>query len=473
MDLSRKMQVNSMRPLQWRVMVICLLVAIVDGYELIIMSFVAPTLAQEWGLQQVSVGYVLSAGLLGMGAGAMFLGPLADRMGRRNHILMCLVIGAVGMMLTGLAQNLPSLILARVFAGLWIGAIVPSFNALVAEYSSDRRRGTAMGLLGLGVPIGGVVGGLATGPLMAMWGGWQGPFVVTGVVALLVAVLAYFFLPESVAFLIHSRPKNAINAYNRIADRLGYNREQHLPEPSTKTELKGPLRTITSGILLTRTILLWSAFSLTICGLYFANLWTPSLIASATGDPATGRTVGVVLAGGAIVGSLVFSGLAGKWNPRVVTAWFALIALPVYMVFSFTYDAAPALLVAALIGAVTSGTMQAIYAISPYMYPAAIRGAALGFMVAFGRGVSVLIPILLGYWFAAGGSLELTFQVFGAVITVVGILIFILHRTYRGRTEDPELIFAKNHDIVEELEVPKDGAVPSLGVHDEPIQQAP
>ena len=222
---------------------------------------------------------------------------------------------------------------------------------------------------------------------------------------------------------------------------MGYDQVQQLPDAPNYMTAQRPLRTIGTGILLTRTLMLWSAFCLAVAVLYFANLWTPSLIAMATGEAADGRLVGVLVSVGGIVGTLVFAALAGRWNPRLLTAGLAIVALPVYLLFSVVYTSVAGMTVAVLVGFVTIGAMQALYAISPYVYPAAIRGSALGFMTALGRGVSVLIPILLGYWFAAGRSPEVTFQIFGVIVAVVGLLVFALHRTYRNRTEDPELIF--------------------------------
>ena len=133
-----------MRGLQWGIALTCITLAILDGYEILVMALVAPTLAEQWGLSNVTLGYALSSGLVGMAVGAVFLGPLADRIGRRRHILLCLAMAAIGMALTGLATGVPTLLAARAFAGLWIGAIVPSLNCIVSEYSSDRRRGTVM-----------------------------------------------------------------------------------------------------------------------------------------------------------------------------------------------------------------------------------------------------------------------------------------------------------------------------------------
>jgi MFS family permease len=120
-------------------------------------------------------------------------------------------------------------------------------------------------------------------------------------------------------------------------------------------------------------------------------------------------------------------------------------------------------LAAVLVGIVTIGGMQALYAISPYVYPAANRGAALGFMLAMGRGVSITVPILMGYLFAAGWTPTFTYQVYGVVVLIAAILILGLHRTYRGRTEDPDLVIDEDAGLL-----PRPGKVPARVTADNP-----
>ena len=71
----------------------------IDGYEVLVMAFVAPHVARAWSLGPVEVGYLLSAGIFGMAIGATFLSPLADRIGRRRHIVLCLSLIVIGMVL--------------------------------------------------------------------------------------------------------------------------------------------------------------------------------------------------------------------------------------------------------------------------------------------------------------------------------------------------------------------------------------
>lgn len=448
MDLRDQLRESAMGRMQWGVVALCILLAVIDGYEVIIMAFVAPTLAQEWDLEDATLGYALSAGLLGMAVGAMFLGSLADRIGRRKHILVCLTLGALGMILTGLATTIPQLLAARVFAGLWIGAIVASLNCIVSEFAPDRRRGTVMGIYGIGFPLGGLLGGAATGWLIDLWG-WEGPFVVMGALSALMVVVTFLVLPESVEYLVERQPRNALAEYNKIARRLGYAQSDRLPAPRGGTAADSALRTVFTGTLLRRSLLLWSGYGLLIACFYFANSWTPTMIATATGSVSDGRTVGVLIGVGGIVGALAFAALSARFTPRLVTGTLLVLGLPIYVAFASLHSTGFALPIAVLVGMVTVGGVAAFNAITPSVYPTANRGAAVGFTMGFGRAVSIVVPVLMGYWFAAGGSPQTAFQFYGVVVLAAGVFVFGLHRTYRGRTEDPDLVAGEDATPVE------------------------
>src|SRR4249920_3584 len=102
MELREAIRQNKMTGFQWNVVVICILLTVIDGYEILVVAFTLPAITKEWGL---SIGLAVSIGTLGMGVGAAVLSPLADRLGRRRHIITSLVFIVGGMILSGLAPN--------------------------------------------------------------------------------------------------------------------------------------------------------------------------------------------------------------------------------------------------------------------------------------------------------------------------------------------------------------------------------
>lgn len=428
-----------MRRFQFGIIALCIVLCMIDGYEVLVMAFVAPHVARAWSLGPVEVGYLLSAGIFGMAIGATFLSPLADRIGRRRHIVLCLSLIVIGMVLSAVASSLWQLVGFRAFAGLFIGAIVSSLNIVVSEYSSDKRRGTVMGIYGMGLPAGVALGGAITTPLIAEFG-WRAPFVFGAVLTFLSLLWVLAALPESIEYLIEERPEGALDQYNRIAAKLGYPGATALPQPVESADMHVASKALFHGIMLPRTLLLWLGYASLTAAFYFANTWTAKLIADATGNAALGGRTGVLIAIGGVLGSLLFAGLSMAIRPRIVTALIMFCGSLAYMLFAGNFnDAGLAVVLALAVGACANGGLAAFYAISPFIYPTSVRGTGVGLMIGFGRGVAIVAPIFTGYLLKSDWTPQDLYQFFAAVLVVAGIAVLLLDRTYLGLTENPDL----------------------------------
>ena len=74
---------------QWRAVALCCLINMLDGFDFMVMAFTAASVSAHWSLRGTQLGYLLSAGLIGMTVGSLFIAPLADRIGRRTLVLGC------------------------------------------------------------------------------------------------------------------------------------------------------------------------------------------------------------------------------------------------------------------------------------------------------------------------------------------------------------------------------------------------
>lgn len=432
MNVREAIQKQPMSGFQIGVVIVCLLTCVIDGFEILVMGFVAPALAKAWTLSQVQVGYTLSAGIFGMAVGATFLSPLADKIGRRKHVLVCLILIVVGMMASAASPNLTFLLIARAFAGIFLGAIMSTLNVTVAEYSSDRRRGTAMGVYGIGLPLGAAVGGFMSIWLIGAFG-WRGPLWFGAAMTFVMFLGALAMLPESVNFLVEKRPANALETYNRIGAKLGLAPASELP-PQTHYEVKATVgQSIFKGIMLQRTILLWLGYAFLVSAFYFANTWTPKLLSDATGIPMLGLRVGALISVGGVIGAIGFALLSVRMHPRLATSLVLWCGLIIFILFANTFrSGSAAFVVAVLVGMFVNGGMAAFFAISPPIYPTAIRGAAVGWTLAFGRAAAFVTPIITGYILASGVAPQTVYMGFGVVIALSGCVIFLLHRSYKG-----------------------------------------
>ncbi len=258
-----------MTPLQWRVIALCWLVNMLDGFDLLAISFTAPEIAKTWQLAPQTLGIVFSSGLLGMMIGSLILGPAADHVGRRRMILLAVTMLGASMLATAYAASVGQLMLLRGLTGIAIGALLPSLNTLVAEYTPDRRKNLAISFMHVGYPIGGIAGGWLASQIIPA-SGWPSLFLIGGLFTLAMLPVLLFGLPESLHYLIQ---KNQLTTHKanataqKIAARLGVdlNAAQTQPTPASITRLKDVLR----GQWLAPGLALWTCFFLGNLTLYF------------------------------------------------------------------------------------------------------------------------------------------------------------------------------------------------------------
>lgn len=430
MNLDAAIRNHPMTRFQWAVVAICILLTMIDGYEILITAFTLPALTEHWGLGSSQQGLVASVGTLGMGIGAVALGPLADRIGRRRHILWSLALIVPGMVLSGLAWSFESFLAFRFLSGLFLGGIVPSINVLVAEYANKERRGAVMGVYGIGLPLGAAIGGFLSVSLINAFS-WRGPYFFAAAVTALLLVLAIARLPESVGYLVQKRPAGALEAYNRIAVRVGVAQVDELPPAPVTTDTG--VGSMWRGIMLPRTLLLWLAYATLIGAFYFANSLTAKLVTEASGDPDFGIRAQALVATGGVIGALVFAYISRKVHPRVVTAWIMAFGTVVFFAFAaFFEDRTMVVLLAILVGFAVNGGLAAYYAISPSIYPLAVRAAAVGLMMGLGRIVAFFAPNIATYLQGHGFTAGDLYQLYGGVLVVSGLAVLALHATYRG-----------------------------------------
>lgn len=178
----------------------CAAVTVLDGFDTQAIAFVAPVLAKAWGLTPASFGPVFSVGLIGMMVGALVLGPVADRKGRKLAILISVALMGLFSLATIFATSIEALLVLRFLTGLGLGGAMPNVIALSAEYTPARWRSTAVGVMFCGFPLGAVAGGLLAAQIIPIYG-WESVFLIGGAVPLLLLFVLVAMLPESIRFL--------------------------------------------------------------------------------------------------------------------------------------------------------------------------------------------------------------------------------------------------------------------------------
>lgn len=419
MDLKVEIRNSPMSRFQIMAVAVCLILIMIDGFDVLVMSFAAPALSVEWHIPPIQLGYLLSAGLFGMAIGSIFLTPLADRIGRRNLTLLSLTIISLGMILSIMSMDLGQLIAFRVFTGLGIGGMIANLSVIVSEYSSDKRRGLAMGIYAAGYPIGGSVGGAIAGVLIAGYG-WRASFAFGAAVSVAMLIVCWFTLPESLEYLAEKRKAGSLPQMNRILAKMGRAPLTELPPVPTHAEAATSVfKEVFGRKMLTQTLLMWLGYAFLIAAFYFANTWTPKILATATGDNQIGVTAGVLVSTGGVVGSIGF-GIVSTWvKSRRLNTLCLLLSAAGYIAFASSFGTIGiALGLAALLGMLTNSGVAGYYTIVPPLYSAKARASGFGWMIGVGRLVSIVAPIVVGYLIDAGMPPVTIFYLFAIPLVI-------------------------------------------------------
>ncbi|HBU7007270.1 TPA: MFS transporter, partial [Klebsiella oxytoca] len=140
LDVRELINANPLSRFQKLVVFLGFCVIALDGFDIAIMGFIAPTLKQEWGVSNHELGFVISAALIGLALGAIFSGPLADWLGRKKIIINSVFFFGFWTIATALSQNIEQMVLFRFLTGLGLGAAMPNIGTLVSEYAPERQR---------------------------------------------------------------------------------------------------------------------------------------------------------------------------------------------------------------------------------------------------------------------------------------------------------------------------------------------
>lgn len=387
---------------QLRVIVLCGLVALLDGFDLQTMAFVTPTLAAEWQIAPADFRLVLSASLMGLAVGALGAGPLSDACGRRAVLLGSLLLLAASTLACATVTSPGALFLWRFVTGLGLGGSMPNLIALTAEYAPRRNRALLISLMLCGLPLGGALGGQAAAALIAAFG-WHAVFIAGGIVPLLLFALAWPWLPESIKFLALRPARRAellrVLAFLRpgtvMPDGASF---AAAATGAAATPIAGLFRAGRTG----GTLLLWTIFFLNLYAMYFLASWLPTVLQSADWPRHEALTGTSIFHYGGLAGGLLFSHLIDRHSPfRILPAVYlaAMLALVGAGLLIYAPGAASAALALAGLGII--GAQFCLNALAAAFYPTMMRATGVGWALGIGRLGAITSPLIAGAILAA------------------------------------------------------------------------
>ncbi|MCP9770445.1 MFS transporter [Lacihabitans sp. LS3-19] len=419
---------NPLSGLQYATILICFLMNMLDGMDVLVISYTAPAIAKAWSVGPQTLGAVFSAGLAGMTLGTLFIAPYADKIGRKNMIIFSGVLMGACIYLTSSATTINSLLIYRFLSGLGIGCMLASTAALTAEFTPNKTRDFWVSFVISGYPIGAVISGLVAAKVIPAEG-WEQMFRYAGIVSLVSVPLIIIFLSESIDFYIKAQPKNSLQKINQILNKMGFDAISELPEKAPK-QAAIPVDKLLKGKYLKPSIELWIALFMAFAALYFMTSWIPKLASDAGLSLKLAIYAGTVFNIGAFFGIVTQGYFSSKYGLKKTIGIILILTAVLMASFGLFVGSDFILLVFAFLGFGIQGGFVGLYAFAARMYPTEFKTTGIGWSMGAGRIGGIVGPALGGMLIGMGLTIGTNFLIFALPALIAGIM------TWRNSSED-------------------------------------
>ncbi|MGY3235657.1 AAHS family 4-hydroxybenzoate transporter-like MFS transporter [Bradyrhizobium sp. USDA 4448] len=415
--------------LQLLILVLCAWIALLDGFDTQAIAYVAPVIAEQWGIAMAGFGPIFGAGLAGLAVGAFVLSPAADRFGRKSVILLSVLLFGIFAAVTARATTLNELLVYRFLTGLGLGGAMPNIVALTSEYAPKRMRALLIAIMFCGFPLGSTIGGVISAPLIGAFG-WQAVFVVGGVLPLLTVIVLFAWLPESIRYLVTRDV-----ADSRIAELLARLDPAISPAAASRYVVPGsrasgfPVTKLLAEGRASMTVLLWVAFFMNLLVMYFLVNWMPSLL-KASGLPLTVAILSTaVLNAGGVVGAIVLGRFVDRLDPYLVLGGAYLASALFIAGIAFGSGHVWTLMVSTfLAGFGVVGAQIGMNALAAGLYPTEIRSTGVGWALGVGRIGSIIGPVAGGVLLGFGWTAQSVVLTAAVPALLAGLAVLALRR---------------------------------------------
>ncbi len=378
-------------PYTLMVSVLTTLALVFDGFDIQAIAFAAPKLMSEWGIDRAALAPILAAGLLGMFVGALVLGMVGDRYGRRRALLASIALMAVSSLLAATADGPASLATWRFLTGLGLGGALPNAAALMVEFAPLAIRTVVVAITVVGVPIGGMLGAAIAARLVPAFG-WPSIFLLGGVLPGLLLLAMAWWLPESPQYLARrpTRARELARSLNRVLGETRYDGSECFTNRDVAAggEKAGPLA-LFGAPHRRETLVIWLIFFTNVFTVYCFFSWTPTVL-SAVGLPLATALRGLLLFNlGGVAGALLGAWWMGRAGSRPVlltlAAAAALSTLALGWVQATPQDNLALMALLLVAGAGVSGVQVQMYTVAASAYPTQLRATGVGWALGTAR----------------------------------------------------------------------------------------
>ncbi|HEY4264019.1 MAG TPA: MFS transporter [Micropepsaceae bacterium] len=422
-----------------------------DGVDNQSIAYVAPALTHDWGLGRGALRTVFSSGVLGVAIGALIIGPLADRYGRKRvTVLTIIYVALFSLIVTQVPEisallspafagvsDLNVLMVLRFLTGLGLGAAVPLSVVIVNEFAPKRRRAAMVTLMGCGYAMGSASGGLLASHLVPAFG-WQAQFYVAAAMTLVMAIVLAAWLPESIRLLtVQGKSAGVIAILRKINPALSFEEGTHFVLRQELREKSAhrlrPLRLFSEGRS-SVTVLIWLCLFMNTLALNYLNNWLPTLTTETGLPEAQALRAAASLQFGGILGVITLGFLADRYGFfKVLAGSFAgggvCIALIGWAGGAF-YPLSATIFAS---GFFNIGTQITLAALAATLYPTDIRSTGVSWAHGVARIGSIISIMFAGIMLALHWPLQTMYYLVSIPMFFGCVWIFILANV-RART---------------------------------------
>ena len=356
-----------------------------DGFDIQMMGYVAPAIIQDWNTSTSEFGLVISVGLLGVMLGALSFTVVADKIGRRPVLIGATFFFSIMMFVTAQANSIQSLLILRFITGIGLGCVVPNAVALAGEYSPRRLRVRVMMIVSVGFTAGAAIGGFVSSWLIPTFG-WRSVFYFGGGVPLIIAILMFFWVPESLQFMaLHGKNRDKVRKLlKKIAPSAPIDDAELVINEEHKAGV--PIMHLFRDGRALGTLLLWGVNFTNILDLYALSAWIPTIVERAGYATSTAVLMGATLQTAGTVGTFGLAWLIAKRGfVTVLASSFALACISLALTGPSLSSLTMLTIVVVISGWCIIGSQPGLNALSATFYPTYMRSTGIGWGLGIGR----------------------------------------------------------------------------------------
>lgn len=393
-----------------------------EAFDQLLIAYALPQLRAAWHLGTGQTTTLMTVGSVGMLAGALLSGRLADRVGRVKVIAVCIAVSSLCNLALTLCASPAPFMAARFVQGLAIGGEVPVAATFIAEITRTHQRGRFVLLYELVFPA-----GLTACALLASWLvpllGWRWMFGLAAIPGVLCLVVARY-VPESPRWLAdHGRHEQALATMAAIEEKVERITGGPLPEPAPpapvapRTAGRGGLRELLSGRYRRRALVVGALWFTGYFVNYGITSWLPTIYRTHFGlDLSTALGYSTVTSCAGLVGCLVVALTVDRAGRRRTLMWsLGGSAVALLLLGLLSGGSATGVLIWTSLGSVfLFGANICLYLYTPELFPTRMRALGSSIGGALNRVGVILGPIVVGAVYA-DGALGTVFVTLAAV----------------------------------------------------------